>query len=748
MQAHYRRLQVLTSCSFDFVFSIQGPTSPALYIFDCSNAGVIVDAFQHFMQQRQEKEKEQPQTQQDQQPSNSTIHNSTPRTNFSPAILLAACAATELLPITPELPADLFTSCLTTPIKTALLWFSTRSLLTTPSNITAQMIDHLPGTKKMANRKLPYGEMNWIFTAITDSIAWNVLPTELFQKLFRQDLLVASLFRNYLLAQRIFHSLNCTTVSVPALPTTHLHPMWQAWDLAVDLCLTQLEKYERDGIPFQPSTFFQDQLTSFEVYLEFAHLTPHTTPMQLPVVLQVLLSTEHRIRALELLARFVDLGQWAIHLALSVGIHPYILKLLQSPSNQLSPLLIFLWAKIIAHDNTVQQEVGKKEYFKYILDSLKKIQHERKQERLAEQQARERNINPINTPNLSSNSSTPYFSSTVHDRIDLTSFTLSSNREEKGETIASRPTIAMFPNLISPTHALSSNPSPSLNPSTSYANLADLNTPILSPALLPSASTSPILTATAGQQAVFHSLSSHLSLQILHSQKLQILCSLFLLTAIINEQPKNQELLFSQEHVLEDVVAWLDEEDDDIQEWVCLLLGKLWDNFSQAKTAALNLNIPSSLLPLLFSSSSSVRCSALFALGNWFGGRTLDETTGQLIRENQREATEIKLATSMIMCVYDGSSTVRHTLLHSLTHLFNHHLSLFLTLSSVTNRRSSPSRKAWSVWVCLKKLCSDPVTIIREQAREVKDKIKRQAVAQGQVQGLMGGKITVCKKIC
>ena len=32
-------------------------------------------------------------------------------------ILLAACAAGELLPQNPELPADVFTACLTTPIK-------------------------------------------------------------------------------------------------------------------------------------------------------------------------------------------------------------------------------------------------------------------------------------------------------------------------------------------------------------------------------------------------------------------------------------------------------------------------------------------------------------------------------------------------------------------------------------------------------------------------------------------------------
>ena len=65
------------------------------------------------------------------------------------------------------------------------------------------------------------GELNWIFTAITDTIAWNTLPRVLFQKLFRQDLLVASLFRNFLLAERVMRSYDCTPVSQPSLPSTH-----------------------------------------------------------------------------------------------------------------------------------------------------------------------------------------------------------------------------------------------------------------------------------------------------------------------------------------------------------------------------------------------------------------------------------------------------------------------------------------------------------------------------------------------
>lgn len=75
-----------------------------------------------------------------------------------------------------------------------------------------------------------------------------------------------------------------------------------------------------------------------------------TPPEQLPIVLQVLLSQVHRTRALELLGRFLDLGPWAVNLALSVGIFPYVLKLLQSSAVELRPFLVFIWVKILAVD--------------------------------------------------------------------------------------------------------------------------------------------------------------------------------------------------------------------------------------------------------------------------------------------------------------------------------------------------------------------------------------------------------------
>lgn len=36
---------------------------------------------------------------------------------------MAACADSEVLPMDPDLPADMFTSCLLTPIQMSVLWY-------------------------------------------------------------------------------------------------------------------------------------------------------------------------------------------------------------------------------------------------------------------------------------------------------------------------------------------------------------------------------------------------------------------------------------------------------------------------------------------------------------------------------------------------------------------------------------------------------------------------------------------------
>lgn len=383
--------------------------APVIFVYDCNSAGNIVHNFKKFVQKRIDDDNE----------GNHDVSAPSPTSAYLDCIQLAACKSNELLPMSPDLPADLFTCCLTCPIDISIKWFIMQSSLkksyydSLPKNQIGNVI--VPG--KLTDRRTPLGELNWIFTAITDTIAWTSLSRPIFKRLFRQDLMVAALFRNFLLAKRIMPHLNCNPISDPPLPdSVKHHPMWDSWDLAIDQVLSQLLKTAKEEEPlnqnvnhvllsvanglaisngssslpmphangsslivpttqnlgnYQHSTFFEQQLTAFEIWLKYAGPSTKEPPEQLPIVLQVLLSQVHRLRALILLSKFLDLGPWGVYLSLSIGIFPYVLKLLQSPAQELKPVLIFIWARIMAIDyKGTQQELCKDKGYNYFYQIL------------------------------------------------------------------------------------------------------------------------------------------------------------------------------------------------------------------------------------------------------------------------------------------------------------------------------------------------------------------------------------------
>ena len=343
---------------FDLQTWLGGST---LYIYDVSKAGNLLDNFERFIDKHNAENAEIKE-----RDANAVLPH------YSNNIQLAACGATERLPTNPELPGDLFTSCLTTPIDISLRCHVLGNPL--PSSLRLKDLMRIPG--RSTERRSPMGELNWILTAVTDTIAWNVLPSGLFKELFRQDLMVAALFRNFLVAQRIMRTYGCHPQSTPAIPALHEHPLWEAWDLAVEMVLSQLPALlaaEDSGTSYeyQSSTFFSEQLTAFQNYLERDSLV-NKKPTQLPIVLQVLLSQTHRMRALILLSKFLDLGPWAVNMALDIGIFPYVVKLLQSPARELQPVMVFIWARIVAIDpRAVQGDLLRENGFQYFINVLR-----------------------------------------------------------------------------------------------------------------------------------------------------------------------------------------------------------------------------------------------------------------------------------------------------------------------------------------------------------------------------------------
>ena len=131
--------------------------SPAIYVFDCSAAGLIINSFRAFAEQRTQvrlasaapagdgaikivprdmansmadvspaamQRHARPQcvycaAQEAEQLGSGYVGSASSQEDniMKEVILLAACSAGEVLPQSPDLPADVFTACLTTPIK-------------------------------------------------------------------------------------------------------------------------------------------------------------------------------------------------------------------------------------------------------------------------------------------------------------------------------------------------------------------------------------------------------------------------------------------------------------------------------------------------------------------------------------------------------------------------------------------------------------------------------------------------------
>ena len=87
--------------------------SPSIYVYDCNNAGIIVDSFKNFAEQHEREYVEQVRA----GGAQAGGAELPPPPSQRNCIQLAACSKDQLLPMNPDLPADLFTSCLTTPIK-------------------------------------------------------------------------------------------------------------------------------------------------------------------------------------------------------------------------------------------------------------------------------------------------------------------------------------------------------------------------------------------------------------------------------------------------------------------------------------------------------------------------------------------------------------------------------------------------------------------------------------------------------
>eukprot|EP01064_Diplonema_japonicum_P035717 TRINITY_DN7828_c1_g1_i1.p1 TRINITY_DN7828_c1_g1~~TRINITY_DN7828_c1_g1_i1.p1 ORF type:complete len:1239 (+),score=287.97 TRINITY_DN7828_c1_g1_i1:75-3791(+) len=278
-------------------------------------------------------------------------------------IVLAACHEREDLPTNSYFPADVFGSCLTTPVKMAVLWhcYSTQRYTHSQAMNVLQIIDGIPSLASSLLR---------VLSTLIDSIAWSSLSAPMFLRFFKQDSFLTSLFRNFILAQRIMLSLNATPLSYPALPLCTNHVKWDEWDWHLDQFLTRCTSAtnkieESQSLMF---SFFKAQQCSF------AHSVAcfdNDISLSLPIIIPSLCIPQCQSKTLALLARYSDGCHTNVNKLLTAGLLPYMLMFCKSPPPPSAHChhLLYLWMKALtlADDHVANDAVQCMPFFSNLL---------------------------------------------------------------------------------------------------------------------------------------------------------------------------------------------------------------------------------------------------------------------------------------------------------------------------------------------------------------------------------------------
>ena len=161
-------------------------------------------------------------------------------------IHFAACGAEQTLPRVAGMPEDLFTACLVSPLRVALLFHNLETFPFTQSIATVQVQRspiYMVALWNIMSKDLK--ERLWSeLEAILLTIAWQSLDGRDYQAVFGQSGdLVFNLAVGFLLAQRVMPAYRARPESIPAIPMPLNHALWKHWDLMMDNFFEQLPKY-------------------------------------------------------------------------------------------------------------------------------------------------------------------------------------------------------------------------------------------------------------------------------------------------------------------------------------------------------------------------------------------------------------------------------------------------------------------------------------------------------------------------
>ncbi|OHT01345.1 hypothetical protein TRFO_07577 [Tritrichomonas foetus] len=286
----------------------------SVHVIDCDNAGILLPTYESFV-------------------------NSKNLENVKTDIMaFFACGANEKLPRSPGLPFDLFTSCITTPARTALLWHSRHYYCFKNGPLHPLSIDFFEDASPTI-----LNEITLTLHRLVEAMACEIFPPELFLQVFHSDSTIAHFAANFYLASRIFSFFGVSPLSFPTLPDLRKHQLWHSFDLRLDVALLQLNSPSPS--PSLTYTSYLEQSLQTLRHLMGVATKDISFPSQLTQLPPALTSPTLQVDACEVIALYIDKSVNAIRQLLYFPILFPLFQLL--PQRIGGENLIFSIAKIL-----------------------------------------------------------------------------------------------------------------------------------------------------------------------------------------------------------------------------------------------------------------------------------------------------------------------------------------------------------------------------------------------------------------
>lgn len=246
-------------------------------------------------------------------------------------------ATSQLLNYSSHLPYDLFTSCLLTPGKVALLWqsqnvghFQSGLLKEIEIQTFIDQISDSPAVSDILNM------LNSALEAIADKIAIDLIllssdPNRFFH-LFRRDAFTSHLFYNYMFATRVMSTLAMTPSSYPPIPDSSNHPFWDTFDLHVDRAILALvDSFQPLNVPrsiFSIDNLLEEAIARLKSWLRFPK-QGRKVPNEICFIPMLLLSSKFFEEAIVFCSHFLQISTNTVRVLLYTRTFPVLPQCLE-----------------------------------------------------------------------------------------------------------------------------------------------------------------------------------------------------------------------------------------------------------------------------------------------------------------------------------------------------------------------------------------------------------------------------------